>query len=95
MGLAADRIECSDLRCSRFASCKFPRQIIISSRPVVTNHNFALALNDLGNFGLEKLDQRVRRFFGSLFQNPVTGVWQHDHGRVLRDELCLLAQFFA
>ena len=41
----------------------------------------------------KKVHQRVRRFFGFLFQNPVAGVRQYDHGDIVRDEFHLRAKF--
>jgi hypothetical protein len=44
---------------------------------------------------LKKIHQRVRRFSWFFFQNPVTGVRQHDHGDVVGDQLHLCPELVA
>ena len=44
---------------------------------------------------LEKLYQRVSRFFGSFLEDPMTGVWQHDNGDIGRDQRHLCGQLIA
>ena len=44
---------------------------------------------------LEKLRESVRRFLGTLFQNPMPGVWQHNDRDIVRDQLHLRGKLVA
>ena len=53
-----------------------------------------LRRSDVGT-SLEKLYQRVSRFFGLLLENPMTSIWQHDNGDIVSDQLHLCGQLVA
>jgi len=43
----------------------------------------------------EKLFQCLRGFLGTLFEHPMAGVFQHDHGHVRPNQLGLLPKRFS
>jgi hypothetical protein len=44
---------------------------------------------------LKKIDQRFNRFLWPLFQDSMTGVWQHNDVDVVGDEFHLRAELVA
>jgi hypothetical protein len=54
----------------------------------------AVYLQRLG-FNSKKLNERVGRFLGPFLENPMAGVFQHDHRNIARDQLHLRGELVA